>query len=38
MKIFDKIKLKFTAKPKDALIFVLFCIFLLAIAAGGVLY
>ena len=31
------IKLKFTAKPKDALIFVIFCIFLLYLVAIGVL-
>jgi len=32
-----KLKLKFTAKPKDAIIFVIFCIFLLYIVAIGVL-
>ena len=33
----EKLKLKFTAKPKDAIIFVVFCIFLLYLVAIGVL-
>ena len=36
-KIKDKIKLKFVAKPKDAIMFLIFCIFLLYLVAIGVL-